>query len=239
MDTAEALPVIAVAAEPLEFTGLLRHAAAARPLPWPLAYAREAVLGSRHWILVAHGPGPELARAAARTALDCCNGRAVLLSTGFCGGLAPGLRAGDVFAATEVFDTIEQRSYPAALPLAPEPFHQGRLWSQRRVAVSVREKAALRVQGADAVDMEAAAVAAEAARRSAAFFCVRVVSDPAGEPLPVDFNACRDPEGRFSRSRITLAALLHPSSLIPLLRFGRTCRRAALRLGDFLASCHF
>lgn len=239
MDTADPLPVVAVAAEPLEFSGLLRHAGRARRLPWPVAYARETVLRGRRWILVAHGPGPRLAGAAAQAALDRCHGRAVLLNTGFCGGLSPSLRTGDIFAAKEVFDAAGRRSYPAALPRAPEPFHQGRLWSQERVAVSVPEKAALQAQGADAVDMEAGAVAAEAARRNAAFYCVRVVTDPADEPLPVDFNACRDPEGRFSRPRITLAALLHPNSLVPLLRFGRTCRRAALILGDFLASCRF
>lgn len=239
MDTADSLPVIAVASQPLEFAGLLRLADMARRLPWPVVYAREARLHGRRWILAAHGPGPRLAGAAAETALDRCSGRAVVLSTGFCGALDPSLRAGDIFAAREVFDASGGRTFPAALPQSSRPFHQGRLWSQDRVAVSAREKASLREQGAGAVEMEAAAVAAEAARRNAPFYCVRVVSDPADETLPVDFNSCRDSAGRFSNSRITSAALLHPSSLIPLLRFGRRCRRAALLLGDFLASCRF
>lgn len=239
MDTADSLPVIAVASQPLEFVGLLRRTEAARRLAWPLAFARETRLHGRRWILAAHGPGPRLAGAAAETALDRCGGRAVVLSTGFCGALDPSLRAGDIFAARDVFDASVRRAFPAALPQSPRPFHQGLLWSQDRVAVSSQEKASLREHGAGAVDMEAAAVAAEAARRNAPFYCVRVVSDPAGETLPVDFNACRDSAGRFSNSRITIAALLHPSSLIPLLRFGRSCRRAALILGDFLASCRF
>lgn len=239
MDTADPLPVIAVASQPLEFAGLLRRTDAARRLAWPLAFAREARLQGRRWILAAHGPGPRLAATAAETALDRCGGRAVVLSTGFCGALDPSLRAGAIFAADEVLDAAGRRTFPARLPHSPQPYHQGRLLTQDRVAVSVQEKASLREHGADAVDMEAAAVAAEAERRNAPFYCVRVVSDSAGETLPVDFNACRGPEGRFSNSRITLAALLHPSSLIPLLRFGRTCRRAALILGDFLASCRF
>lgn len=239
MDTADSLPVIAVASRPLEFLGLLRHTGRVRRLAWPLAYAREALLRGRRWFLVAHGPGPRLAAAAAEAALDRCGGRAVVLSTGFCGALDPSLGAGQIFAAREVFDASGGRTFPALLPQALQAFHQGRLWSQDYVAVSADEKAALRQQGADAVDMEAGAVAAEAARRNAGFYCIRVVSDPAAQTLPVDFNACRDSEGRFSNSRITLAALLHPSSLIPLLRFGRTCRRAAIRLGDFLASCRF
>jgi nucleoside phosphorylase len=239
MDTAEPLPVIAVAAEPLELEGLLRRARASRRLSWPVSYAREADLQGRRWLLVAHGPGSRLAGAAAQTALDRCHGRAVVLSTGFCGALDPGMSAGEIFAAREVLDAATGARYTAILPQAPQPFHSGLLLSRDRVAVSAEEKAALRRRDAAAVDMEASAVAAEAGRRGAPFCCVRVVSDPAGETLPVDFNACRDAEGRFSKSRITAAALLHPSSLMPLLRFGRTCRRAALRLGDFLASCRF
>ncbi len=239
MDTAEAPPVIAVAAEPLEFAGLLRHARSVCSLRWPLQYVREARIASRRWVLAAHGPGPRLAREAAATALNSCGGRAVVLSTGFCGALDPALRTGEIFAAREVIDAAGKGSFPALPPPSSRSFRLGRLWSQDRVAVSPGEKAALRERGADAVDMEAAAVAAEAVRRNVPFYCVRVVSDEAGEPLPLDFNACRGPDGRFSKSRITRTALLHPSSLIALMRFGLACRRAALRLGDFLASCSF
>jgi hypothetical protein len=239
MDTADPLPVLAVAAEPLEFRGLLRHARQVRPLRWPLAWAREAVIGSRRWILAAHGPGPRLARAAAETALDRASGRAAVLSTGFCGALDPALPFGAIFAAREVLDASTSRRYPAALPSSAPPFHDGLLWSQDRVAVSPGDKAALRTSGAAAVDMEAAAVAAEAFRRNAPFYCIRVVSDPAAEPLPLDFNRLRGPDGRFSRFHITFAALRHPSSLIPLIRFGRRCRLAAGILGDFLVACRF
>lgn len=239
MDTADPLPVVAVAAEPLEFLGLLRHARRVRALPWPLEFAREAEIGGRRWILAAHGPGPKLARASAETALDRAAGRAIALSTGFCGALDPALPRGGIFAAREVFDTSTARRYPAALPRSAAPFHQGLLWSQDRAAVSTEEKAELREKDAAAVDMEAAAVAAEALRRNVPFFCVRVVTDAAGDALPLDFNSLRDANGRFSKSRITMAALMHPNGLIPLLRFGRRCRRAAHILGDFLVACHF
>jgi nucleoside phosphorylase len=239
MATADPPPVVAIAADPLEFSGLLRHLDNAHALAWPLAWVREGLLEGRRWILAAHGPGPHLASAAAETALGRCSGRAVLLSTGFCGGLDPALRAGDIFAATEIIRARDLCHYSASLPQTQQPFHRGKLWSQDRAAVSAAEKQALRRHGADAVDMEAAAVAAQAARRNAAFYCVRVVSDPVGQSLPLDFNACRDSAGRFSKPRITRAVLLHPNRLMPLLRFGWTCRRAALQLGDFLASCRF
>jgi len=239
MDTAEPLPVIAVAAEPLEFRGLLRRAGGVRRLPWRLDFAREASVGGRRWILAAHGPGPQLARMAAETALERCGGRAVLLSTGFCGALDPGLRTADIVVAREVIGEGGARRYPARIPAAPSIFRQGVVWSQDRVAVTPADKQALRVLGADAVEMEAAAVAEEAARRNAPFYCIRAVSDAASESLPLDFNRFRDAAGRFAKWRITTAAVMHPSCLIPLLRFGASCRRAGGRLGDFLASCCF
>jgi len=239
MGTAEQEPLIAVAAEPLEFRGLLRRARRVRRLGWPLAFAREADIGGRRWILAAHGPGPRLARHAAQTSLDRCGGRAVVLSTGFCGGLDPMLRPGDVFIAGEIIEAATGARFPT-LPLrdCPQARH-GLLWSQDRVAATAEEKAQIRRRGPDAVDMEAAAVAAEAARRRVPFHCVRVVSDAADGSLPLDFNAFRDAEGRFSRSRITLFVLLHPSRVMPLLRFRRECRRAANRLGEFLVHCCF
>ncbi len=239
MDTADPLPVAAIAAEPVEFRGLLRHAVVVRRLAWPLAWIREAQIGGRRWILAAHGPGPRLARHAAGMALDRCHGRAIVLSTGFCGALDPSLRIGDIFAAREIVDVGGGSRFPAQAPSSPDGFRQGVLWSQDRVAVSAEEKRALRSRGADAVDMEAAAVAAEAARCGAPFFCVRAVSDTAAEPLPLDFNRLRDSAGRFSKWRITTVVVVHPSSLIALLRFGASCRRAAARLGDFLACCCF
>ncbi len=237
MDTAEPLPVAAIAAEPLEFRGLLRHASVVRRLAWPLAWTREAHIGGRRWILAAHGPGPRLARLAAEIALDRCHGRAITLSTGFCGALDPSLQLGDIFVAREVIAAAAGSRFTAQAPAAPDAFRQGVLWSQDHVAVGADEKRALRSRGADAVDMEAAAVAGEAARRGVPFYCVRAVSDTASESLPLDFNRLRDSEGRFSKSRITSAVVVHPSSLIPLLRFGAACRRAAARLGDFLACC--
>ncbi|MCX7603439.1 MAG: hypothetical protein N2036_05110 [Bryobacteraceae bacterium] len=239
MATAEAEPVIAVAAEPLEFRGLLRRARGVRNLRWPVLFAREAAIGARHWILAAHGPGPKLARHAAQTALDRCGGRATLVSTGFCGAVLAGASPGDIFAASEVVDAGSGDRYPALTPACGRRFLAGTLWSQDRVAATPEEKAQIAARGAVAVDMEAAAVAAEAAARRVPFYCIRAVSDGADEPLPLDFNRFRASDGRFSRWRITLAVLVHPSRLKPLLRFHGDCRRAADQLGEFLVHCRF
>lgn len=230
--------MIAVAAEALEFGGLLRRAGRVQRLGWPLEFAREAEIGGRRWILAAHGPGPALARHAAKTALERC-GSGILLSTGFCGGTREGLQTGEIFAACEVVDAATGVRYPALPVAAGGAFRQGTLWSQDRVAVTPEEKAEIAARGADAVEMEASGVAAEAAARRIPFHCVRVVTDGAGDPLPLDFNRLRGAEGRFSRWGITAAVLVHPSRLMPLLRFHQACRRAAEQLGEFLVHCRF
>ena len=55
-------PVIVVAAERREFSGLLRHASQAEPVRLPIEFAGRVEVGGSPWLLVANGPGPRLAR---------------------------------------------------------------------------------------------------------------------------------------------------------------------------------
>jgi len=136
----------------------------------------------------------------------------LVLSIGFCGALDPALRVGDIV-------------------------DEGKVFTADRVAVTAAEKRALREQtGASAVEMEASAVEAKAREWGTAFRCVKVVSDTAADDLPLDFNQYRDKDGRFSRTRIALAALRRPPALGRLIRLDRDCRRAADKLGEFLAN---
>ena len=60
---------------------------------------------------------------------------------------------------------------------------------------------------ADAVEMEACAVADRAKQCDVPFYAVRVVTDTFGENFPLDFNTTRTEDGRFSRAKILYAAL--------------------------------
>lgn len=225
-----------IAAEPLEFSGLLPHLAAVSPLPWPVDYAVQAKLRDTTVTLVANGPGPHLAHRAATLAAEHFPGSG-FLSTGFCGGLAPDLSIGQIIAASEVRGG-DGHSYPARLPQSAA--RSGVVCSNDRVAWTAAEKRDLYRSGAVAVEMEAAAVAAVAASQGRDFYCIRVVSDAADEDFPMDFNQYRDPEGRFDRKRIALAAALNPFRRVPgLLRLKRNCSLAACKLGEFLADCRF
>lgn len=101
------------------------------------------------------GMGPEAADRAVREALHDpeLHGSAVL-TTGFCAGLAPGMRPGDVVVAE---DGHESEALAAALKAAGHTVHTGPLAESDHV-VRGAERTALAATGAIAVDMESAAM---------------------------------------------------------------------------------
>ena len=213
-----------VAAEAREFEGILKRAGDVRPLSWPgAAFSRETAYKKNRWLLIANGPGSKLVERALERKPPVDG----ILSIGFCGALDPALQIGDIVIAGEV---------PKALGA---PYVQGDVASVDRVAVTAREKRELRAAtGAAVVEMESAAVAQRAREWNLPFGCVRVVSDAAGEDLPLDFNRYRDPDGRFEKARIALAGLVRPFTVLPgLIRLDRQCRHASERLGEFFANC--
>jgi adenosylhomocysteine nucleosidase len=230
--------LVFVAAEAREFVGLLRHAEQVARLDWPLDFARSARLSGKPIILAANGPGPDLSGRAVEVAKEHEELEG-LVSTGFCGGLDPALQLGDIFVATEVL-TPHLGSMLPLLPAYPAgSARTGKLLSLDRVVSTVREKAELRKTGAQAVEMEAAAVANRAQDWSIPFYAIRVVTDTAAQSFPLDFNGMRDAQGRFSRAKILGAAFRRPAVFPELLRLNRTCKVAAQALGDFIADTRF
>jgi nucleoside phosphorylase len=121
------------------------------------------------------GMGPKAADRAVRVALrDPALHGATVLTTGFCAGLAPGMRPGDVVVSA---DGHESEALAAALKAAGHTVHTGTLAESDHV-VRGAERTALAASGAIAVDMESAAMRraalAEGAQHVAA---ARVVVD--------------------------------------------------------------
>jgi uridine phosphorylase len=121
------------------------------------------------------GMGPRNADRAVREALHEPElAEATVLTTGFCAGLATGMRPGDVVVADDGHHSAE---LAAALKAAGHTVHTGTLAESDHV-VRGAERAALAATGAIAVDMESAAMRraalAEGARQVAA---ARVVVD--------------------------------------------------------------
>lgn len=221
-----------VAAERREFDGIRKRLG--QTIARSGFGARFVCEGTRNgdrWVMVANGPGRELAGAALSDELMREVQRqsvSAMISTGYCGALDPKLRVGDI--------VVSEETRIGALNCS-----RGRVITRDRVAVTAAEKRALREEtGAIAVDMESSAVKDRAEALGIPFACIRAVSDTAGENMPLDFNRYRGADGRFSRGRIALAAMARPFSVMPaLLAFDRQCQRASLILGDFLADCRF
>jgi adenosylhomocysteine nucleosidase len=128
----------------------------------------------------------------------------------------------------------------SALPVASaRPFVSGVVCSVDRVARTAEEKLRLRsMEGASAVEMEAAGVAERAESRGLPFFCVRVVTDLASENMANDFNAALRSDGHFDTMHIIGDALRHPVARVPeLIRLRLRCSHAARSLGEFIADC--
>jgi adenosylhomocysteine nucleosidase len=217
--------VLVVAAEASEFDGIRKQLGTGTAIAWPGAqFAFEVIHGSVCYWLVANGPGPRLVMQALAERRSV----QLMVSTGFCGALDPALRVGDIVVTRN-------------LPQASLPFVRGEVHSSDRVVVTKEEKGNLRnATGAAAVDMEAATVEQKAREWGVPFLCIRVVSDAASDDMPLDFNRFRDPDGRFSRTRIARAAVSQPFTTIPaLLRLNKRCRHASEKLGVFFANCRF
>jgi nucleoside phosphorylase len=225
--------LVFVAAERRELEHLLQHLHRIAKPGWPLDFARLGRLNGRPVALVANGPGPKLARFAVDVVREHEKMEG-LISAGFCGGLQASLQPCDIFVATEV---IGEGS--ALLPASSRSFQTGRLLSIDRVVSTAAEKEGLRHR-AEAVEMEAAAVAERARQCNVPFYAVRVITDTSTESFPLDFNEARSADGRFSRAKILAAAFRRPATLLPdLMKLNTRTRRAAVALGDFLADARF
>ncbi len=219
-------PLLFLAADPRECHPFLKHWDRTEPANLPVHWARRGTWKSRPVLAIANGAGPERARMAVQAAGPV---RAVC-NIGFCGALDISLGIGDVFMATSVNGTA------TSLPRKAPPAKSGPLASIPRIAQTAAEKAALRKTGALVVEMEAAGAAADL---GVPFYCIRAVSDLAGEDFLIDFNGFLMPDGRFDTPRLIMTSILRPQRLRELIRLSKRTRAASNNLGEFLADCDF
>ncbi|MDT3395863.1 1-hydroxy-2-methyl-2-butenyl 4-diphosphate reductase [Streptomyces sp. B1866] len=177
------------------------------------------------------GMGPRAAQRAVTRTLDPAAAPGPVpdvVATGFCAGLDPGMRPGDLVVAAETRDAVGATPCTGGDVLAEAlsgvararpggTVHTGPLACSDHV-VRGAERAALRATGALAVDMESAVVlrtaVAAGARRVAA---VRVVVDAPEHEL-IRIGTLRGGISAFRVLRAVLPALVHWHRSLPLPR---------------------
>jgi adenosylhomocysteine nucleosidase len=120
-------------------------------------------------IVVCSGPGYKNAASAAGQAIDRFSPEMVV-SIGFAGALAPEMKVGDIFVPRHI---VSERTGSAFT----SPRGRGSLVTADTVAGADRKHILYARFHAQAVDMEAAAVAAVAAARDCEFLALKVISD--------------------------------------------------------------
>jgi adenosylhomocysteine nucleosidase len=187
------------------------------------------------------GEGPRNAEVGLRTWLGANRARAVI-NVGLAGALSPSLTAGDLAIAREIrgpdcrFDASRSPLFQMAVGL-----DGGRVGTAVTVdeivctAADKRRLAAAFDAGESAwVDMESTAIAAVCDELQLPYLVVRAVSDGFDEDLPVDFNRCRDRDGRISTRKVIQAALARPRAFKGLIELRRRADLSANRLAHFI-----
>lgn len=155
----------------------------------------------------------------------------LLLTCGFAGGLDPQLQVGDV-----VFETSSGDNGEVHARLIAAGARLGKIFCADKIATTAVQKQKLRDEtGADAAEMESGAVQNVCRERGIPCATVRVVSDTAGEDLPLDFNDFLTPDKRLDMSKLMMAVARKPWKMGALMDLQKKTKLAAERLGEVLA----
>ena len=154
----------------------------------------------------------------------------LVLTCGFAGGLNPDLKLGDV-----VFEVQSPKSKVQSQLLASGA-KPANIFCADRIATTVAEKKKLRAEtGADAVEMESAAIHAVCRERGIPCATIRVISDTANEDLPLDFNALAKSDKNLDFGKLFLAIAKSPGKIGALMQLQKKTKFAAGQLADVLA----
>lgn len=172
-------------------------------------------------VLVYGGIGSAAARRAAEAVIALFSPE-IVYSVGFAGALDPQWKVGDLVRPRRVINASDGSSVSLNEG-------DGALVSFGSVASSDQKRKLRDSFGAQAVDMEAAAVLRAAEAHGIGFAAIKAISDEAEFDFP-DTERFVDPEGRFSEIRFAIFAALRPWLWARVFRLARNSRRAARSL---------
>jgi adenosylhomocysteine nucleosidase len=205
-------------------------------------------LGAVEIIGVATGLGIRRAADTARRAMQSLSPPDLVIATGLAGALSDELRPGDLVLADRlVLDGEDAESAQRTIAIPPADlarfraaletdrlaFSTGSILTAARI---LKDGAAKRGAGARtgalAVDMESAAIAAEAHRLGLRFACVRAVLDTVDEEIVGAELA--GPDGEVRPLAAASFVLRNPAALVGLARLMRSLNRATAALAAAL-----
>lgn len=177
-------------------------------------------------VLVCGGIGAVAARRAAE-AVIVLFAPSIIYSAGFAGALDPKLKVGDVLLPERVINAGDGSSIMLN-------GGRGVLVSFGAVAESYQKRKLRDSFGAQAVDMEAAAVLRAAEAHGIAFGAVKAISDESEFDLPPT-DGFVDAHGNFSEMRFALYAAIRPWIWSRVFRLARNSNQASRALSAHLA----
>jgi len=172
-------------------------------------------------VLVCGGIGAPAARRAAEAVIVLYRPEMVQ-SVGFAGALDVTLKAGDIFTPGRVIDSADGSSIETGLG-------KGVLVSFNRIADREQKTRLAEAFAAQAVDMEAAAVARAAQLRGVPFAAIKAISDESGFDLP-DMNRFIAEDGQFRTAGFLATAAVRPWLWPRVFRLARNSAAASRAL---------
>jgi adenosylhomocysteine nucleosidase len=220
------------------------------PLALDGLHGFRAEIGGKEFAVVGHGIGHRRATETARGAFDSIPGAELVIGTGVVGALSSGLKPGDLVLSDRIM-TIDGDGQVAERVIAVNDSHLravGRsltsagvaystgaiLTSHRVLATGAEKRRAKESTGAIAVDMETAAIAAEAAARGLPFVAIRAVLDEVDDDVVGAEMA--DADGNVRPLAATSYLIRNPATMLRLPRMIRNLSRATAAIADALTA---
>ncbi len=207
-----------------------------------------AVIGGKEFSVIGHGIGPSRAMETARRAFDLMPRAELVIATGVVGALSSGLKPGDLILADRIFASRAEGEIAAqvaafgdahlsaigqSLSIAGVNYTTGAILTTHRVlATGAEKRRAKESTGAIAVDMESAALAAEAAARGLPFIAIRAVLDEVDDE--VVGAAMADKHGHVNPLAATAYLIRNPGTVLKIPRMMRNLSRATAAIADAL-----
>jgi adenosylhomocysteine nucleosidase len=176
---------------------------------------------SRQIVVVCGGIGAEAARRATE-AVFALYQPTLILSVGFAGALDLTLKVGDIFAPSRVVDARDGSR-------TEMPAGQGLLVSAAGVAGAEQKAKLAESYRAQAVDMEAAAVARGAQARGVGFMAVKAISDESDFHMPA-MDRLVGADGQFRTGRFAIVLVLRPWLWPRVIQLARNSAKASRAL---------